>query len=321
MITRRLLLSAAAVTATFGPGFAQAQTWPQRAVRFVNAAAPGGSLDLIGRPLAEQLTTMWGQPVVVENRGGGGGRVAAQLMARATPDGYAALFATASFAINLSLSRDPGYSAEQFLPTAVIAGTPNLFVVRADSRFRTLGEIVEAARRRPLSYGSGGIGTAPHLVAELLFKRAGARDMTHVPYPGAGPAMMALLAGDIDMLTISLPTAVPHIRDARARGFAVTSDRRSEALPDVPTVAEAGFEPIVDSTWVAMFFPAGTPQAVLERVNADVQRAMERPAYKQRLAAIGFEPIGGDLAVTKAFMATEIAKWSDIIRTVNVQID
>ncbi|MCX7685629.1 MAG: tripartite tricarboxylate transporter substrate binding protein [Acetobacteraceae bacterium] len=324
MTTRRLLLGAAiaapAASSLPPPAFAQAQ-WPQRSVRFVVAFAPGGFTDVIGRLLAEHLGEIWGQTVVVENRGGAGGNVAAQQMARAAPDGYAALVTSGAFAINLSLSRNPGYRAEQFVPAAVVAGTPNLFVVRADSPIRTLRDMVETARRRPLTYGTAGVGVAAHLSAELLFKRVGGVDATHVPYSGAGPAMLALLAGNIDMVATSLPSAVPQIQAGQARGIAVTSDRRNQALPEVPTVAEAGFEPIVDIAWVAVFFPAGTPQPVLERVNAGVRQAMARPAFQQRLAAMGFDPIGGDLARAQAYVAGEIALWRDVVRLVNVQID
>ncbi|MCS6933110.1 MAG: tripartite tricarboxylate transporter substrate binding protein [Acetobacteraceae bacterium] len=324
MTTRRLLLGAAlaapAASSLPPPAFAQAQ-WPQRSVRFVVAFAPGGFTDVIGRLLAEHLGEIWGQTVVVENRGGAGGNVAAQQMARAAPDGYAALVTSGAFAINLSLSRNPGYRAEQFVPAAVVAGTPNLFVVRADSPIRTLRDMVETARRRPLTYGTAGVGVAAHLSAELLFKRVGGVDATHVPYSGAGPAMLALLAGNIDVVATSLPSAVPQIQAGQARGIAVTSDRRNQALPEVPTVAEAGFEPIVDIAWVAVFFPAGTPQAVLERVNAGVRQAMARPAFQQRLAAMGFDPIGGDLARAQAYVAGEIALWRDVVRLVNVQID
>jgi len=324
MTTRRLFLGAAiaapASPAFLAPAFAQA-AWPQRSVRFVVGFAPGGFTDVIARLLAEHLGEAWGQSVIVENRGGAGGNVAAQQMARATPDGYTALVTSGAFAINVSLSRNPGYRPDQFVPAAVVAGTPNLFVVRADSPIRSLRDMVETARRRPLTYGTAGVGVAAHLSAELLFRRAGAADATHVPYSGAGPAMLALLAGTIDVVATSLPSAVPQIQGGQARGIGVTSERRNQALPDVPTIAEAGFEPIVDVAWVAVFYPTGTPQPVLERVNADVQRAMARPAFQQRLAAMGFDPIGGDLARAQAYVASEIALWRDIVRTVNVQID
>ncbi|WP_372618795.1 Bug family tripartite tricarboxylate transporter substrate binding protein [Falsiroseomonas sp.] len=320
MTTRRILLGAAlAAPALHG---AQAQgAWPQRQVRFVVAFAPGGFTDVIGRMLAEQLGPIWGHTVVVENRGGAGGGVAARQLARATPDGYAALVTTGAFAINLSLSRNPGYRPEEFDVAAVIAGTPNLFVVRAESEARTLPDLVELGKRRPLNYGTAGVGVAAHLSAELLFKRVGGVDAQHIPYTGAGPAMLALLAGNIDMVATSLPSAVSQIKDGRARGLAVTSATRNFALPGVPTVAEAGFEPIVDVAWVAVMFPAGTPRPVLEKANADINRVMATPLFQQRLRDGGFEPIGGSLDQATRYVADEVRNWREVVRVVNVQID
>lgn len=320
MTTRRILLGAALAAPALRAGRAQG-AWPERSVRFVVAFAPGGFTDVIGRLLAEQLGPIWGHNVVVENRGGAGGNVAARQIARVAPDGYTALVTTGAFAINLSLSRNPGYRPEEFDVASVIAGTPNLFVVRADSPARTLRDLVEMGRRRPLNYGTAGVGVAAHLSAELLFKREAGVDAQHVPYTGAGPAMLALLAGNIDMVATSLPSAVPQIRDGSARGLAVTSATRSFALPEVPTVAEAGFAPIVDVAWVAVMFPAGVPRPILEKVNADISRVMATPVFQQRLSAGGFEPIGGPLDQVRAYVASEVQTWREVVRTVNVQID
>jgi tripartite-type tricarboxylate transporter receptor subunit TctC len=324
MTTRRILLGAALGAPALHRAAAQGTgqgSWPERQVRFVVAFAPGGFTDVIGRLLAEQLGPAWGQTVVVENRGGAGGNVAARQIARLTPDGYTALVTTGAFAINLSLSRNPGYRPEEFDVASVIAGTPNLFVVRADSPARTLRDLVELGRRRPLNYGTAGVGVAAHLSAELLFKRETGVDAQHVPYTGAGPAMLALLAGNIDMVATSLPSAVPQIRDGLARGLAVTSATRNFALPDVPTVAETGLQPIVDVAWVAVMFPAGVPRPILEKVNADITRVMALPVFQQRLAAGGFEPIGGSLDQVRAYVADEVRNWREVVRTVNVQID
>lgn len=320
MTTRRVLLGAALAAPALRPAGAQG-SWPERQVRFVVAFAPGGFADLIGRLLAEHLTEVWRQPVVVENRGGAGGNVAAQLMARAVPDGYTALVTTGAFAINPSLSRNPGYRPEDFAVASVVAGTPNLFVVRADSPVRTLADLVELGKRRPLNYGTAGVGVAAHLSAELLFKRVGGVDAQHVPYSGAGPAMLALLAGNIDMVAASLPSCIAQVQAGQARGLAVTSEARNGALPNVPTVAESGFEPIVDVAWVAVLFPAAVPQAVRERVNADVNRVMARPAFQARLAATGFDPIGGSLEQAGAYVANEVRSWREVVRTVGVTID
>lgn len=321
MTTRRLLLGAALAAPALRPALAQAPAWPQRPVRVVVSFAPGGLLDLVARLLAEPLGEALGQPVVVENRPGAGGQLATRLTARAAPDGYSALVTGSSFAINLSAFRNPGYSANELVPAAVIADTPTLLLVRADSPVRTLRDLMETARRRPVTFGTPGVGTAPHLSGELLFRRVTGVEATHVPYAGTGPSMTALLAGDIDVVLGGAATALSHVRSGRARGIAVMSERRSQVLPDVPTLAEAGFETIVDTTWIAMFFPAGTPQGVLLRVNAEVRRAMERPAVLDRLASIGLEPIGGDQPAAQAFVSGEVARWRDVVRTVNIQLD
>ncbi|MGG5807854.1 tripartite tricarboxylate transporter substrate-binding protein [Falsiroseomonas sp. CW058] len=320
MTTRRILLGAA-LAAPALHGAAAQPAWPDRPVRFVVAFAPGGFADQIGRMLAEQLGPIWRQTVVVENRGGAGGNVAAQQIARAAPDGYTALVTTGAFAINPTLSRNPGYRPEEFAAAAVVAGTPNLFVVRADSPVRSMADLVELGRRRPVNYGTAGVGVAAHLSAELFFKRVGGVDAQHIPYTGAGPAMLALLAGTIDMVATSLPSAVPQVQAGQARGLAVTSDRRNVAMPDVPTVAEAGFEPLVDLAWVAVLFPAAVPAAVLQKVNADVARVMAMPGFQQRLAAAGFDPIGGTVEQVNAYVANEVRNWRDIVRMINVQID
>ncbi|MCZ8150340.1 MAG: tripartite tricarboxylate transporter substrate-binding protein [Roseomonas sp.] len=320
MTTRRILLGTALALPAMRSASAQG-AWPERTVRLVVAFAPGGFADLIGRSLGEQLAPMWRQSVVVENRGGAGGNVAAQQIARAAPDGYTALVTTGAFAINPTLSRAPGYRPEEFRTAAVVAGTPNLFVVRADSPIRSMRDLVELGRRRPINYGTAGVGVAAHLSAELFFKRVGGVDAQHVPYTGAGPAMLALLAGTVDMVATSLPSAVAQVQSGQARGLAVTSATRNGAMPDVPTVAEAGFEPIIDLAWVAVMFPAATPEPILRKVNEDVARVLAMPAFQQRLAQQGFDPIGGDLRTVNDYVANEVRSWRDIVRSINIQID
>ena len=320
MTTRRILLGTALALPAMRSASAQG-AWPERTVRLVVAFAPGGFADLIGRSLGEQLAPMWRQSVVVENRGGAGGNVAAQQIARAAPDGYTALVTTGAFAINPTLSRAPGYRPEEFRTAAVVAGTPNLFVVRADSPIRSMRDLVELGRRRPINYGTAGVGVAAHLSAELFFKRVGGVDAQHVPYTGAGPAMLALLAGTVDMVATSLPSAVAQVQSGQARGLAVTSATRNGAMPDVPTVAEAGFEPIIDLAWVAVMFPAATPEPILRKVNEDVARVLAVPAFQQRLAQQGFDPIGGDLRTVNEYVANEVRSWRDIVRSINIQID
>ncbi|WP_203075262.1 tripartite tricarboxylate transporter substrate-binding protein [Falsiroseomonas ponticola] len=319
MIARRLLLGGALALPAIG---ARAQAaWPDRPVRFVVAFAPGGPADIIARLLAQALSEVWPHPVVVENRGGAGGNIAAQAVARAAPDGLTALLTTSAFAVNPSLSRNAGYRPQEFAVASVVAGTPNLFAVRGDGEVRTLRDLVEIGRRRPVNFGSAGIGSTPHLSAENLLKTIAKVQAEHIPFTGAGPAMTAALGGQIDMASVALPAAVQIVQSGRARGLAVTSARRVAALPDVPTVAEAGFDPIVDLTWCCVLFPAAVPEAVLEKVNADVNRLLATPAFQARLAATGFDPIGGSRAENSRFVADELQRWGEVVRGLNISLD
>jgi tripartite-type tricarboxylate transporter receptor subunit TctC len=318
MIARRLILGGALAL----PGLARAQApWPDRPVRFVVAFAPGGPADIIARLLAQALSEVWPHPVVVENRGGAGGNIAAQQVGRAAPDGITALITTSAFAVNPSLSRNAGYRPEDFAVASVVAGTPNIFCVKGDGEVKTLRELVELGRRRPLNFGSAGVGSTPHLSAENLLKRVARVDAQHIPFTGAGPAMTAAIGGQIDMASVALPAAVQLVQSGRARGLAVTSAQRVAALPDVPTVAEAGFEPIVDLTWVCVLFPAAVPEPVLEKVNADVNRLLAAPAFLQRLAATGFDPVGGSRAEATRFVTTELRRWGEVVRALDVSVD
>jgi tripartite-type tricarboxylate transporter receptor subunit TctC len=319
MSTPRRLLLGAALTAPF---VARAQTpWPDRPVRFTVAFAPGGPADIIARLLAQALSEVWPQPVIVENRGGAGGNIAAQVVSRAAPDGLTALVTTSAFAVNPSLSRNPGYRPEQFATAAIVAGTPNLFAGRVEGDVRTLRDLVAIGRSRPVNFGSAGVGSTPHLSAENLLKRIARVEAQHIPFAGAGPAMTALIGGQIDMASVALPAAVAMVQAGRARGLAVTSATRVAALPDVPTVAEAGFEPIVDLTWVVVMFPAAVPEAILEKVNADVGRVLATPAFRERLAATGFDPIGGSRAEATAYVGNELRRWGEVVRSLDVSID
>jgi tripartite-type tricarboxylate transporter receptor subunit TctC len=319
VIARRLLLGGALALPALG---ARAQApWPDRPVRFVVAFAPGGPADIIARLLAQALSETWPHPVVVENRGGAGGNIAAQAVGRATPDGYTALVTTSAFAVNPSLSRNAGYRPQDFAVASIVAGTPNLFAVKGDGDVRTLRDLVEIGRRRPVNFGSAGIGSTPHLSAENLLKRVAGVQAEHIPFTGAGPAMTAAIGGQIDMASVALPAAVQLVQAGRARGLAVTSAARIPALPDVPTVAEAGFDAIVDLTWVCVLFPAAVPEAVLDKVNTDINRLIAAPAFLQRLAATGFDPIGGSRAEGTRFVTAELQRWGDVVRALNVSVD
>ncbi|WP_439595494.1 tripartite tricarboxylate transporter substrate-binding protein [Falsiroseomonas sp.] len=320
MIGRRPVLGAALAVPALGTTWAQG-SWPDRPVRFVVAFAPGGPADIIARLLAHALRELWPHPVLVENRGGAGGNVAAQAVGRAAADGYTALVTTSAFAVNPSLSRNAGYRPADFAVAALVAGTANLFAVRAESEIRTLGDLVALGRRRPVNFGSAGVGSTPHLSAENLLKRVAGVEAQHIPYAGAGPAMTALLGGQIDLTSVALPAAIQMVQGGRARGLAVTSAARVPALPEVPTVTETGFGSIVDLTWVCLLFPAAVPDGILERVNADIGRLLAQPAFLAQLAATGFDPIGGTRAEAGRYVADEIRRWAEVVQALRLSID
>ncbi|WP_198374660.1 Bug family tripartite tricarboxylate transporter substrate binding protein [Neoroseomonas rubea] len=321
MTTRRLLLGLAAGTALAGPAAAQGE-WPARSIRMISPFPPGGAADLLARALAEELTPVLRQSVVVENRTGAGGSVGTEATVRAAPDGYTLVMgSTGPLAINPALQR-LSYDPERDLaPIALVAAVASVLVVHPAVNARTLAELLALARAEPgrLNYGSSGIGSAQHLFAELVKQQANV-DITHVPYRGTGPAMVDTVGGRLTMMFDTTPTALPHIRDGRVRPIAVTSARRDPALPDVPTIGETlpGYEAL---GWYGILGPAGTPAAVVERMNREVNALLGRAEFRAKLAAQGVEPLAGTPAEFAALIARDRARWGEVIRRGNIRAD
>lgn len=310
----RRLLPALALAALPLAGTAQ-DKWPTRPVRFVVAFAPAGPADIIARLLAHRLAQPLGQSVVVENKPGAGGSVASALVARAEPDGYTLLINTSSYAVNPSMQRQLGFDPKGDLTlAALVAASPNLIVTAPNLKARTLQEVVADAKGGSYNYGTAGAGTTPHLTAEYLFKVLAKVPVTHVPYQGAAPALNAAMSGQTQLASVALPAAVELVKSGRVHGLVVTGAQRSPALPDVPTVAESGFPGFEDVTWVGVFAPAKTPPAVLQRINDEVARLQKDPEFLARLAATGFEPMGGNLEAVRGYLDRELDKWSRVVR-------
>jgi tripartite-type tricarboxylate transporter receptor subunit TctC len=311
----------AALCALFVSCAAQAQGYPAKPVRFVVPFAPGGITDIIARVVGQKLGESWGQSVLVENRAGAGSNIGVALVAKSAPDGYTVLLTTSSIAVNVTLTPDSGYDAEKdFIPVANVASSPNM-IVTAQSGPASLRELVAQAKAKPLAYGSAGTGTTPHLSAEYLFRVLAKLEVTHIPYKGAAPAVNAALSGEVGAASVAMPTAVPHIKGGRLRGLAVTSNRRIAALPEVPTVAESGFPGFEDYTWVGVFVPAGTPAASVAKINTDIERLLAQPEFRERLAALGFEPVGGTPESFARYLKTEIAKWAKVVRETGAKVE
>jgi tripartite-type tricarboxylate transporter receptor subunit TctC len=310
----RAVLCAAVLSALAGNALAQ-QAYPNKPIRAMVAFAPGGIADGIGRLIGQKLTERMGQPVVIENRDGAAGMLAAKTVAAAGPDGYTLLVHTAAVAISASLSKDGLDTVSELVPVALVASTPTILAVSTSVPANTLAEYVKFKGGK-FSYSTAGVGTPPHLTAEFLFKTMSGVDAVHVPFRGGAPSILAVLAGQVDMVSTSMPPAVPHIKAGKMKALLVTSPKRSPALPDVPTAAEAGFADFEDVSWVAFFAPAKTPAAVVQKLNAEINEVLKQPDVRERLTAIGFEPSPSSAAEFNAYMKKEVAKWAKIVKTI-----
>lgn len=321
MKRRNILPLACAVALAFAlPARAQTAAWPSKPVRFVVAFAPAGPADIIARLLGQKLGDALGQSVVVENKPGAGGSVASTLVARAEPDGYTFLINTSSYAVNPAMQRNLGFDSEKDLTLAtLVASSPNLIVSAPSLKARTLKEVMEDAKSGNYNYGTAGAGTTPHLTAEYLFKVLGKVPVTHVPFQGAGPALNSAMAGQTQLASVALPAAVELVKSGRVRGLVVTGAKRSAALPDVPTVAESGFPGFEDVTWVGVFAPSRTPDAIVQRVNKEVAAIQRDPDFQAKLAAAGFEPLGGSVVDAKDYLRNELGKWARVVKETGAQ--
>ncbi|MBT2336399.1 tripartite tricarboxylate transporter substrate binding protein [Variovorax paradoxus] len=321
MRRRYILSSIAAAALGAAPSIVLAKPdWPARPVRFVVAFAPAGPADIIGRLVAQRLTAALGQSVIVENRAGAGGSVASAVVARAEPDGYTLLVNTSSYAVNPSMQRNLGFDSKKDLTlAALVASSPNLIVVAPSVKARTLKEVMAEARGGAYNYGTAGAGTTPHLTAEYLFKVLGKVPVTHIPFQGAGPALNAVMGAQTQLASVALPAAVELVKSGRVRGLVVTGSKRSSALPDVPTVAESGFPGFEDVTWVGIFAPAHTPREVLERINVEVARLQKDPDFLTKLAAAGFDSLGGTVEQSNEYLRGELEKWARVVKETGAQ--
>ena len=323
-LTRISALGAIAVAvASFAEG-AHAQevrpVYPSKPVRLVVAFAPGGPADIVARLISVRLGEALGQPVVVENRAGAGGSVAAQQIARSPADGHTLLLTTSAIAIAPSLSANPGFDLEKdFAPVSLIASQPSVLVAHPSVAANNLAELLALAKSGKLNFGTAGNGTSPHLAAEYLFKVLGGVAVTHIPYNGGGPALTAVTGGNVELVNVALSPAIPLIRGGKLKGIAITGPKRAGALPDVPTVAESGFPGFEDRTWVGVLTPAATPAAITARLNAEIDKLLQTPEMRDKLTAIAFEPHGGTAQSFAQFLRSEQTKFARFVRETGVR--
>jgi tripartite-type tricarboxylate transporter receptor subunit TctC len=297
--------------------------WPGRPIRLIVPFPPGGATDLLARVLADRLTARLGQSVVVENRGGAGGNIAAEIAARAEPDGTTLFFASVgTAAINRHLYPRLNYRSEDLVPVVLWADLPNVAVVGKASRFQTLAELIAEARARPgtLSFASSGNGTTLHLSGELLKAMAGV-DILHVPFRGGADVINQLLAGRVDVSFNNLPSAITLVRSGELRPLGLTGPERSPALPDLPTIAEQGYPGYQAVSWFGLQVVRGTSEGVAERLNAEVNTILAEPETRSRIEQMGARPRGGSAAEFAGFIAAESAKWADVIRASGAKLD
>ncbi|HEV7267983.1 MAG TPA: tripartite tricarboxylate transporter substrate binding protein [Falsiroseomonas sp.] len=327
MTTRRLLLvaGAAAAIGLDAPATAQPREFPDRAVRIVVPNPPGGLSDTYSRLLAAQMSARWSQPVVVENRPGGGGVIAAEHVARAAPDGHTLVMGTiATHALTPVLFRNPPYDpAKDFVAVALVAEAEGVFAVHPAVPARNMAELIAHMRATSPTpaLATAGVGTAGHLGAELFKSLTGLDRAVVTHYRGAAPMLNDMLAGHIRIGIVTMQTAVPHVQNGGLRGLAVVGDQRSTALPDLPTVAQAGLPGFAVNNWIGLFAPAGTPPAVVARINAEVVRTMQLPEVQQRLPRDGSRFWRTTPAEFAAFVAAQTAKWGPIARAAGARID
>ncbi|HLX79518.1 MAG TPA: tripartite tricarboxylate transporter substrate binding protein [Burkholderiales bacterium] len=299
-----------------------AQTWPDKPVKFVIPFAPGGPADIVARLTGQKLTEILGQAVIVESRAGAGGNIGAAAVAKSAPDGYTALVTTSAFAVNVSLSPNSGYDAERdFIPVAAVAKQANLIFVNPGLPAKTVAELIALARTRKLAFASPGSGTTPHLTAENLFNLISKLDIPAIHFRGAGPSATAVVGGEPPVGAGAISTPLPFVKSGKLRALAVSSASRVAALPDVPTLAEAGFPGFNDDTWIGIFLPAGTSPAIVQKLNEAINKALQSADMRERLDALAFEPVGGTPPQFAAYVKAEIAKWGKVVREGNIKAE
>ena len=299
-----------------------AQGFPAKPVRMVIWFAAGGTTDLVGRLVAQRLGEFWGQTVVVENRTGASGMIAAEAVAKAPADGYTLLVTPqTSLAVAPALYGKATYDATRdFTPITLMGSTPTIMVVNPAFPAKTFAEFVELAKKSgvPLAYGSGGIGSSPHMAGELLSAQLGIR-MTHIPYKGESPALTDTMGGQVPIMFGNISVAVPHIKSGKLRALASTGAARSPLLPDVPTVAESGLKDFSIATWFGLLGPAGMPADLVARIQRDVARVLASPDIRNRLVALGVDIVANSPEEFSAYLRTEIVRYAKVIKDAGIK--
>ena len=309
--------AALALCATLASG----QGYPNKPVKLVVPFTPGSATDILARTLGQKLSEQWGQPVIVENRAGAGGTIGAGVVAKSPPDGYTLMVHSSGHAVNASMYPTLPYdTTKDFVEVATLGGQPNVLVVAPASGFRTVADLIAAAKKSPgaLNYGSAGIGSGTHVNAEK-FKLAAGIDAVHIPYKGTPEAITDTMTGRVTYFFSPISSALPNIREGKLVALGVSTAKRSSALPNVPTIAESGLPGFDYNLWVGLWAPAGTPQDIVDKINADVAKVLAMPDVRERLAALGAEPMVMTSADFRKFMREEIDDAAKVVKAAGIK--
>lgn len=314
---------AAALLCSLGLLGAAAAAYPEQPIRFVTPYPPGSVTDLLARTIGQHLSERWKQPVVVENKGGGGSVIGTETVARAAPDGYTILMVAPDLAINESLHKSLPYHAQKsFAPVSLLVTSPTVLIANPALPATSVKELIAHLKANPgkLTYASGGNGTVGHLGMELL-KHMGGVQARHVPYKGTAAVVRAVLAGEVDIAFAQMSTVRPHLASGKLRALASASGKRSQAMPDLPTVAEAGVPGYQADVWFGVVAPAGTPPAIIQRLNGEMADILAMPAVREQLRAQGIEPRTGSPEDFAGLISSEMDKWAELVKRTGSQLD
>jgi tripartite-type tricarboxylate transporter receptor subunit TctC len=293
-----------------------AQPFPNKPMRIVVTFTTGGAPDIIARILGERMSTVWGQPVVIDNKPGSGGNIGADFVAKSPPDGHTIVVGTVgTHSINGALYPKMPYDmVKDFAPVSLVATTPNMLVINNEVPARTLRELIDLGKKEgKMSFASSGSGTSIHVSGEL-FKSMTGIDMTHIPYKGRASAIPDLLGGRVTMMFDNMPSSLPLVREGKLRALGVTSQKRSPAAPEIPTIAEAGLPGFEAVSWFAVFAPSGTPKPIVDKLQTEISRILKLPDVAKRLNDIGLDPVGSTAEELAAYQRTEIIKWAKVVK-------
>lgn len=317
----------AAVTCAALPaavGDARAQAWPSKPVTMVVPFPAGGTTDIVARLVAAKLSEVWGQPVIIDNRAGAGGNIGSAMVAKAAPDGYTLLMGTVgTHAINASLYAKMPYDVvKDFQPITNVAAVPNMLVVHPDLPVKTVKELIDYGKKNPgkLNMASSGNGTSIHLAGELFKVMTGVQ-MEHIPYKGSAPAITDLIGGQVQVMFDNMPSALPHVKAGKLRAIAVTTATRSAAMPDLPTIAEAGLPGFEAASWFGMLAPAGTPKEIVAKIHGDVVKLAKTTDLSAKLAQQGAVPVLNTPDEFAAYIKAELAKWEKVVKASGARAD